>query len=199
VQLQEALDRLDLLYRSLVEGSPDLIYVLDDKARVIFINDRVEQILGYPKKDIVGTELIEIVHPDDRARAYWPLRERRGADRGTRNLTLRLLTRAGTPRRYDLDFVYVALDAIGLSDPHTGSKHPHMGTQGVARDVTDLVMLREFSDRASLILPVCMECRRIRITTGEREEWIALSDYVTRKTGLMFSHTYCPDHAPLER
>ena len=25
---------------------------------------------------------------------------------------------------------------------------------------------------------------------------MALSDYVARKTGVMFSHTYCPDHLP---
>ena len=80
VQLQEQLDRMDILYRGLVEGSPDIVYVLDAKARLLFINDTVETLLGYTKKELLGKELIDIVHPEDRDHAYWPLRERRHAD-----------------------------------------------------------------------------------------------------------------------
>ena len=105
VQLQEQLDRMDALYRGLVEDSPDIIYVLDERAHVLFINDTVETLLGYSKSEIIGRDLIELVHPDDRQQAYWPLRERRHADRATRALRLRFLTRAGRPRRYDLDIV----------------------------------------------------------------------------------------------
>jgi PAS domain S-box-containing protein len=196
VQLQEQLDRLDQLYRKLVEQSPDLVYVLDDKARVLFINDTAERLLGYTKKDLVGKELIEIVHPEDRAHAYWPLRERRKDDRATRNLQLRLVTRAGMPRRYDLDFVYVSLSAMGLSGSRSGDATEVLGTQGVARDVTELLLLREFSRQVGLILPVCSVCRKIRVEEGAESRWIALGDYLTRKTGILFSHTYCPDHVP---
>ena len=66
----------------------------------------------------------------------------------------------------------------------------------MARDVTDLVMLNEFSRQAELILPVCSICHRIRVTSGSAVEWLPLSDYLTRKTGVLFSHTYCPDHVP---
>jgi PAS domain S-box-containing protein len=199
VQLQEQLDRMDVLYRGLVENSPDLVYVLDAKARLLFINDTVETLLGWPKKDLIGKELIEIVHPEDRQRAYWPLRERRKADRATRNLRLRLLTRDGQARRYDLGFVYVSLDSVGLDRRPRIGEDPgdeHLGTQGVARDVTELVLLQEFSRDAELILPVCSVCRRIRLSVGGRDEWMTLADFVERKTGVMYSHTYCPDHEP---
>jgi PAS domain S-box-containing protein len=198
VQLQEQLDRMDQLYRGLVENSPDIIYVLDDKARVIFINDTVETLLGYSKKDIIGHELIELVHPEDRQHAYWPLRERRREDRATRNLRLRLLTRAGKPRRYDLDFCYISLSAIGLvSGKRTpGSEQEILGTQGVARDVTELILLQEFSRQAQLIIPVCSVCHKIRVTEGVAVSWIPLSDYVARKTGVLYSHTFCPEHLP---
>jgi len=49
---------METLYRSLVEYSPDIIYVLDQQARVVFINDTVEKLLGYEKKDLIGRELI---------------------------------------------------------------------------------------------------------------------------------------------
>jgi PAS domain S-box-containing protein len=198
-QLQEQLDRMDVLYRGLVENSPDIVYVLDSQARLLFINDTVETLLGYSKRDLIGRELTDLVHPEDRQRAYWPLRERRRADRATRNLRLRLLTREGAHRRFDLGFVYVALDSVGLDRPQPGARatrDEHLGTQGVARDVTELVLLQEFSRNAELILPVCSVCRRIRVSLDAREEWISLSEYVERKTGVMYSHTYCPDHEP---
>jgi PAS domain S-box-containing protein len=210
-QLQEHLDRMDVLYRGLVENSPDLVYVLDAGGKLLFINDTVESLLGFPKRDLIGRDLIDIVHPEDRPRAYWPLRERRRADRATRNLRLRLLTRDGQPRRYDLGFVYVSLDSIGLGGPAGLPQGPlaeprgpgaaprgdeQLGTQGVARDVTELVLLQEFSRQAEVILPVCSVCHKIRVAAGERVEWVALTDYLERKTGVLYSHTYCPDHVP---
>jgi len=219
-QLQEQLDRMDLLYRGLVEGSPDVVYVLDDQGKLLFINDTVESLLGYRKKDLIGKELIDIVHPEDRARVYWPIRERRRADRATRNLRLRMLTRSGHTRRYDLGFVYISLDSIGLGPAGasatgsaggagsaggpagagaTGSRsagEARLGTQGVARDVTEIVLLQEFSRQAELILPVCSVCHKIRVSEGEGAEWIPLADYLERKAGVLYSHTYCPDHLP---
>ncbi len=224
VQLQQELDRMDALYRGLVEHSPSIIYVLDSQGRTVFINDTVETLLGYTKKELIGRELVEIVHPEDRQFAYWPLRERRRSLRATRNLQIRLVTKAGAPRQYDLDFIYVSLDAFGLetargpaaasesedqrgsgsgagagsgsrAGPGAGSSE-NAGTQGIARDVTEVVMLRDFSRQVGMILPLCSVCRKIRVTTGTQEEWLSLSDYISRRTGILFSHTYCPDHVP---
>jgi PAS domain S-box-containing protein len=200
VQLQEHLDKMEVLYRNLVECSPDIIYVLDAQARVVFINDTVETLLGYSKRDLIGKELIDIVHPRDRERAYWPLKERRRDDRATRNLRLRLMTKGGVTRRYDLEYIYISLSSMGLGPgpggARTGRPQAHLGTQGVAHDVTELALLQDFSRQVGLILPVCSVCRKIRVTTGATEEWVNMSDYISRKTGILFSHTFCPDHVP---
>jgi PAS domain S-box-containing protein len=197
VQLREQLDKLDLLYRSLVENSPAIIYVLDSQGRLVFINDTVEILLGYPKSELLGKELVELVHPDDREKAYWPLRERRRFPRSTRNLELRLRTKLGSPRQYDMDFVHVSLNSIGLqAQAVPEGSGLALGTQGIARDVTELVQLRQFSRQVESILPICSVCRKIRVKGNGGEEWFPLELYVSTLTTTRFSHTYCPDHVP---
>jgi DNA-binding NtrC family response regulator len=46
------------------------------------------------------------------------------------------------------------------------------------------------------ILPVCSECKRVLHESdgsGERAEWLAMDQYISRKTGLGISHGYCPE------
>ena len=200
-QLQEQLDRMDQLYRGLVDGSPAIIYVLDAAGQVVFINDTVERLLGYSKSEIIGRDLIEIVHPEDRQLAWWPVRERRQHSRATQNLELRLTTKNGSPRRYELDYVHVSLDAFGLrtrmpSGPGGAAVQTPIGTQGIARDITELVLLRAFAREVQGILPICSVCRRIRVASAGKEEWLPLDEYVSSKSAILFSHTYCPDHLP---
>jgi len=198
VQQQEQLDKLDLLYRTLVENSPAIVYVLDSAGRLVFINDTAEVLLGYAKADLLGRELTEIVHPEDRERAYWPLRERRRFPRATQNCEFRLVTKGGIARRFDLDYIYVSLNSIGLQPVSIPGKENAvcLGTQGIARDITELVMFREFSRQVSSILPICSVCHKIRVEVKGEEEWVRLDSYITGKTGAHFSHTYCPDHVP---
>ncbi|MBI5556137.1 MAG: response regulator [Deltaproteobacteria bacterium] len=45
------------------------------------------------------------------------------------------------------------------------------------------------------MLPVCPDCKKVLYVsekTGGIEEWIALDQYISRKTGLGISHGYCP-------
>jgi PAS domain S-box-containing protein len=199
VQLQEQLDKLDLLYRTLVESSPAIIYVLDSSGRLVFINDTVESLLGFPKSELIGKEITEFVHPEDRDRAYWPLRERRRFPRATQNCEFRFITRAGTQRRFDLDYIYVSLNAIGLQANANIRESPNaLGTQGIARDITELVMCREFSRQVGVILPICSVCHKIRVTVNGGDEWMTLDSYISGKTDTRFSHTFCPEHKPRE-
>ena len=83
-----------------------------------------------------------------------------------------------------------------LRAPLQGAAIPALPTQGIARDVTDLLVLQEFSRQVGRIIPVCSVCHRIRVSAGQQTEWLPLAEYVERKTGVMFSHTFCPEHTP---
>ena len=71
-----------------------------------------------------------------------------------------------------------------------------VGTQGIARDVTETVLLRSFARHVESILPICCVCRRIRVQTPAGDQWLPLDEYVASKATVSFSHTYCPEHTP---
>jgi len=53
-------------YARLVENSLTGIYI-DQDGRIVFANDRLAKIYGYPKEELIGIESWKLVHPEDRA------------------------------------------------------------------------------------------------------------------------------------
>jgi PAS domain S-box-containing protein len=60
-------------YRFLIERAPDLVWEVDREERLVFLNDRVESLLGWPAGDLVGRSALDLVHPDavDAVRREW--------------------------------------------------------------------------------------------------------------------------------
>ena len=85
VQLKESQGRLD----SIVKTIPDVVYRLDRSGRISFINDAVVQ-YGYRPENLVGTEVIDLVAPDDRSGVLYRINERRTGSRATKGYELRL-------------------------------------------------------------------------------------------------------------
>ncbi|MGE5790571.1 MAG: response regulator, partial [Syntrophaceae bacterium] len=53
-------------YRYLVQHSPDIIFTLGAKGEFLFVNDTVENLLGYESASLQGKDFSTIVHEDDR-------------------------------------------------------------------------------------------------------------------------------------
>lgn len=60
-------DLLDLLL--------DAVCVVDEQGRYIWVNAAYERIFGYSAQEVLGRQMIEIVHPDDRERTLQAARE----------------------------------------------------------------------------------------------------------------------------
>lgn len=46
------------------------------------------------------------------------------------------------------------------------------------------------------ILPICSHCKKIRTKgadPGERESWVSVEEYITKRTEARFSHSICPE------
>jgi len=63
---QLARQEADAWYRSLIENASDVVTVLDRDGTVRWQSDAIEGVTGYKATWLVGTKLIELVHPDDR-------------------------------------------------------------------------------------------------------------------------------------
>jgi diguanylate cyclase (GGDEF)-like protein/PAS domain S-box-containing protein len=57
------------LYRSLVEGSGDLIVAFDGSGTVVFANEASSTLFGWAPAQVVGRNVFEFIHPDDLERA----------------------------------------------------------------------------------------------------------------------------------
>ena len=63
---QEALRESELRYRRLVEGAPDGI-VVHREGRILYANEAFSRIVGTSAEALIGTPVLDQVHPDDRA------------------------------------------------------------------------------------------------------------------------------------
>ena len=133
------LEQSERLHRFLVDESPDIIYTLDDEGRFMFISKRVETLLGFCSKDLVGQHYSALVREEDRVKAQYAFNERRTGERASSNVEIRLQHQDGKGyRHFDNRFIVTMLSASGLYETGDGScTRRFIGTYGVARDITD--------------------------------------------------------------
>jgi PAS domain S-box-containing protein len=123
--------------RSLLEGTSDLVVVLDGEGRVRYQAPSSQALLGYPAGELAGQPLLGLVHPDGRGQAAAALREAaQGAGRARWECQL---------RHRDGRFIVVEASARRL-DPEQATILPHAGAAPeivvAARDVTRLLELQ---------------------------------------------------------
>jgi len=66
---EEALRESETKFRNLVEGSLDGVFILQ-KGKVVYANPRLAEIHGYSQDEIIGMDVRDVTHPEDRQFAY---------------------------------------------------------------------------------------------------------------------------------
>ena len=75
-----ALERSERKFRSLIARSAELVLVVDERRLIRFVTPVIGRRLGYESEALLGTPLLELVHPDDRANGDLADHHEEGAD-----------------------------------------------------------------------------------------------------------------------
>jgi two-component system sensor histidine kinase/response regulator len=67
-QAEAALRRSEAYFRSLFENAPDLISVVDAQGVITYDSPSHQRVLGYAPRDRLGSNALDLIHPDDAAR-----------------------------------------------------------------------------------------------------------------------------------
>ena len=122
---------------SIIKSIPDIVYRLDKKNCISFISDYILQ-FGYSPKNLIGTDIFDIIHPEDREIAFHRINERRTGCRSTKSLELRLLVTIPV----GVNFVVFCISAEGIYSSKNPTSTTFRGTQGIARDMTDEILTK---------------------------------------------------------
>ncbi|MDY0212481.1 MAG: EAL domain-containing protein [Desulfuromonadaceae bacterium] len=128
----------EALHRFIVNTSPDIIYMLDERGNFSFVNQRVHSLLGCVEENLIGKHYSEIVLPEDLEKAHHVFNGWHTATFPDNNVELRLLNRHNN----ELCFVEVRAIPVELSASgsyiSTGTEQDaeFVGVYGVIRDIT---------------------------------------------------------------
>jgi PAS domain S-box-containing protein len=74
-KVEDELAQSETKFRSLVQNSSDILQILDAEKRLVYSSPAFSNLLGYPEGDLNGRCVLELVHPEDRARVLTDLEE----------------------------------------------------------------------------------------------------------------------------
>jgi PAS domain S-box-containing protein len=173
-------------YQILVEKAPIMIWRANTTAECDYFNDRWLEFRGRSLEQEYGNRWTEGVHPEDLHRCMAVYLDAFGK-REPFEMEYRL-------QRHDADYRWI----LDRGAPFFNSSGDFQGYIGSCIDVTDRIEAqralneareRELADLRG-ILPICMECRRIRGVDGG---WMQLERYISDHSRADFSHGLCPE------
>jgi PAS domain S-box-containing protein len=127
---EKALAQSEEKFRSIVETTNEWIWAEDAEFRVTYTNPAIERILGYKPEEVLGRDINDLLHEDDRELVDQDVRK--WTTEGWSGLTLRWRHRDGTFRHLESN-----------ATPITGPDGEFAGWWGADRDVTERVELED--------------------------------------------------------
>ena len=139
LQTEHSLGESERLHRFIVNNSPDFIYMLDAQGVFTYVNDVVEELLGYKRCELIGRHFSSIIHPHNAAEIHNFFSEHRAGDRATRSIEIRLLVNQSSELvdSYDNYELIVELNAIGRYEESESGEKIFTGTLGSARNISE--------------------------------------------------------------
>jgi two-component system, cell cycle sensor histidine kinase and response regulator CckA len=134
-------------YEFMVNNSPDLIFTLDKNGIFTFVNPQFERVLGFARKDLIGTGFKDILHKEDLSKVEILTRfdsDDQRINEG-QDMLFRFKKSGRKTSQYDPyeSFAFMELKATPMHLPASGKREEFSGVYAVARDVTERVALED--------------------------------------------------------
>ncbi len=138
--VQRRLEKSEALHRYIVNSSPDIVFMLDNKGHFCFVNSKIESLLGYRPDDLNGEHFSIILDEQDVVRGTYALRDPSISADNPRTLEVSLKTRGSRKANRYFEVTAFPIDhetwpaTAEPQDPKCTTKARFYGT---ARDVTE--------------------------------------------------------------
>jgi PAS domain S-box-containing protein len=110
-QAGEVLRASEAKHRQMIANITDVIAIIDPQGVIRYKSPNIEKWFGWRPEDLVGTEVWEVIHPDDRERIQAEFTRLLSADRAAKTAELRYRCKDGA-------FKWIELTAVNLTrDP----------------------------------------------------------------------------------
>ncbi len=109
MKAQKALLESEMKYRTLAENANDIIAIVQD-GRHVYINRAVSDVLGYEHDEVLHSDWLEFVHPDDRGRVEQLARMRRRGETVPDVYEIAFIDRSGSKVHMEVSVSRITLD-----------------------------------------------------------------------------------------
>ncbi|RJP32964.1 MAG: PAS domain S-box protein [Candidatus Omnitrophota bacterium] len=164
------LNQANVLYEAILNKTSDAIFIYNPAGVIEQVNKGFQQLVGLSKQEIVGRQLVDFIHPDDRYLV---------ADREHSPIE--------TSRRYDLRFMTPNYDIrTALTNEQTLYQNNQLiGFQIIATDITERKKMEEELKRRVVAIDQCAEIIMITDSNGTIQyvnpAFTAISGYETNE------------------
>jgi len=169
---EEELRQQERYFRSLIEGSMDVVLVINPDGTIRYESPSIERVTGYTPEERRGEGVLELIHPDDLPSAMGLLAGLLGGETGRIHTEMRLRHKDGSSR------VVEAVATSFVDDPAVA------GIVVNFRDITERVEAREALRRSEEYFRALIEKARDGIVVLDQDGTIRYqSPYLERVMG----------------
>lgn len=140
--ITDKLNRSEKLHRFIVNNSPDIIYILDQKGKFSFLNSKVENLLGYQPDELTEQSILSLVDEEDQEKARYFFE--RNLLRHKNTQTIELTLKAKAPSREKRHFEISIWPISSHEGNELFSDQLKYAVYGTARDITDRMEAEAF-------------------------------------------------------
>lgn len=199
--MEAALRDSEARLRTVVDSTPDWIFIKDTQFRFLLANRSIAEVLNHTPEEVIGKDDIELGHPRELVLGD-PAKGIRGYRSDDREVM-----ESGQPKVIEAEPALVhgqtrILNTVKV--PLRDAQGRVCGLLGYVRDITEIKAAHAERERLitqlqaalaevhtlSGLLPICGWCKKVRDDSGY---WSNVEGYLKRSSGLEITHGICPE------